>query len=98
MGGLFSFDQKLSPLDFSESSARGKRLQDPAASGSEKDADVALNGSPAGVAAAASHHPGAACITEAAVPTREKDVGTLTRVADATRDSGGEGLASAKLP
>jgi hypothetical protein len=88
MGGLFSFDknQEVFPLE------------DPAASGSEKDFEVTFNGSPAGVTATASHHPGAACITEAAVPTGQEDVGTLTRVADATRDSGGEGLASAKLP
>ena len=98
MGGLFSFDQKLSPPDFSESSARGKRLQDPAASGSQVDANVAFDGGPAGRATAASHHPGAAGLTHAAVPARQKGVGTLTRVADATTDSSTESVASAKLP
>ena len=91
MGSFFS-------LDFSESSARGKRLQDPAASGSQVDANVTLNGSPAVGTAAPSHHPGAAGFTQTGVPTGQKGVGTLTRVADAARDASTESVASAKLP
>ena len=86
MGGLFSFDQKLFPLEA------------PAASGSEVDANVAFNGGPAGGTATTSHHPGAAGFTQSAVSTGQKGVGTLTRVADAARDASAESVASAKLP
>jgi hypothetical protein len=88
MGGFFSFDknQDLSPLE------------DPAASGSEKDFEVAFNGSPAAGTATASHHPGAAGFTHAAVPTGQKGMGTLTRVANVATNSSTESVASAKLP
>ena len=86
MGGLFSFDQKLFPLEA------------PAASGSEVDANVAFNGGPAGGTAAASNHPGAAGFTHAAVPTGQKGMGTLTRVANVATNSSTESVASAKLP
>ena len=73
-------------------------LEDPAASGSQVDANVTLDGSSAGGTAAASHHPGAAGLTQTAVPTGQKGVGTLTRVAHAATNSSAESVASAKLP
>ena len=70
----------------------------PAASGSKVDAQVALDGTAAGVTATAPHHPGAAGFTQSAVPTGQKGMGTLTRVANVATNSSTESVASAKLP
>ena len=63
----------------------------------QKDPDVALDGAPAEVTAAAPDDPAAASLAEPSMSTRQESVGSFASAADATTDSGSEGVAPAEL-
>ena len=63
----------------------------------QKDPDVPLDASAAEVTAAAPDDPAAASLAEPSMSTRQESVGSFSRTADATTDSGSEGVGPAEL-